>query len=89
MTMQYSTCELCGRETTCARHHVYFGNANRKLSEKWGMVAWLCPECHQHGANAVHRNRFSDLKLKRKYQRIFEERYPNESFIKIFGRNYL
>lgn len=53
------------------------------------MVAWLCPECHQYGANAVHRNRFSDLKLKRKYQRIFEERYPDESFIKIFGRNYL
>lgn len=53
------------------------------------MVAWLCPECHQYGANAVHRNRFSDLKLKERYQRKFEQEHPNESFIKIFGRNYL
>ena len=27
--------------------------------------------------------------LKRKYQKIFEERFPDESFLLIFGRNYL
>lgn len=80
-------CELCGKPAD-HRHHV-FGGCNRKLSEKYGLVADLCHLCHINSNYAVHRNRFSDLKLKRKYQRMFEERYPEESFIKIFGRNYL
>jgi len=83
------TCEICGRDVECARHHVFFGSANRKLSERWGMVARLCPFCHQYGPRAVHRCRETDLMLKREYQRIFEANYPDESFIAIFGRNYL
>lgn len=81
-------CELCGRETTCVRHHVFFGTANRKLSEKYGMVAMLCPDCHTNSGRAVHRNRLYDLKLKQSYQVEFEKRYPDEDFIKVFGRNY-
>jgi len=83
------TCELCGREGCVTRHHVYFGSANRRLSEKWGMVAMLCPDCHQNGPHAVHRCRETDLMIKRKYQRIFEETHTRVLFIGIFGRNYL
>ena len=83
------TCEICGRERQINRHHVFFGSANRKLSEKWGMVAILCPDCHQNGKNAVHRCRDTDLRLKEKYQRKFEEEHTREEFRAIFGRSYL
>lgn len=82
------TCEICGRYPTEV-HHVFFGTANRKLSEKWGMVARLCPKCHKDGKLAAHRCRETDLMLKMRYQRIFEETHSREEFVKIFGRNYL
>ena len=84
------TCEICGNECfVYMRHHVFFGTANRKLSEKWGMVAILCPDCHQNGPRAVHKCREEDLKLKRKYQAVFEEKHgTREEFMKIFGKNY-
>jgi hypothetical protein len=82
-------CELCGRDTHCAHHHVYFGVANRRLSEKYGLVARLCPDCHQNGFRAVHRCRDTDLMMKRKYQLIFEEKHSRQDFMRIFGRNYL
>jgi len=84
------TCEICGKECFAyMRHHVFFGTANRKLSEKWGMVAILCPDCHQNGENAVHRRRETDLRLKEKYQRKFEEEHTRTLFMVTFGRNYL
>ena len=82
-------CEICEREGQTTRHHVYFGVANRKLSEKYDMVADLCPDCHQYGKTAVHNCRTTDLRLKEKYQRIFEETHTREEFREIFGRSYL
>lgn len=82
-------CELCGREGKTERHHVFFGRANRKLSEKYNMVACLCPDCHQYGAQAVHRCRSTDLLLKIEYQRRFEEEHTREEFVRVFGRNYI
>ena len=83
------TCELCGRDTACHRHHCFYGTANRRLSEKYGLVARLCPDCHQNAPHAVHRCRDTDLMLKRKYQRIFEEKHTREEFRKVFGKSYL
>jgi predicted RNA-binding Zn-ribbon protein involved in translation (DUF1610 family) len=82
-------CEICGRQCECARHHVFFGSANRKLSEKYNMVAWLCPDCHQYGPRAVHRCREADLILKQRYQRIFEAEHGSAVFMEVFKRNYL
>lgn len=82
-------CELCGREGQTNAHHVFFGTANRKLSDKWGMVAMLCPDCHQNGPRAVHRCRETDLVFKRRYQEIFEKEHSREEFRRIFGRSYL
>lgn len=82
-------CELCGRFMLCARHEVFFGSGNRKKSIRYGMTAYLCPDCHQNGTRAVHRCRETDLMLKERYQRKFKQEHPEESFIKIFGRSYL
>ena len=80
-----STCEICGLETECARHHVFFGTANRKQSEDWGMVAWLCPACHLR----VHSHWPTNLALKQKHQERFMRDYTLDRFMKIFGKNYL
>ena len=69
-------------------HHVFFGTANRKLSEKHGLKVWLCQE-HHRGNTGVHNNRVLDLLLKEIAQRKFEETHHRQDFIKIFGKSYL
>jgi len=85
--MDWTPCEICGATAT-ERHHVY-GAANRKHSEKWGAVVWLCPACHRTGKHAVHRDYKTAVMLKCKYQAIFEAQYGHDAFMKIFARNYL
>lgn len=79
-------CELCGR-VAVHRHHV-FGAANPKHSETYGLVASLCLHCHTGSNESVHLCRETDLVLKRRYQKYFEQQHPRESFIKVFGRSY-
>lgn len=81
-------CLICGSYNWIEKHHV-FGGPNRKNSEKYGMVIDLCHYCHNEPPYGVHFNHKNDLQLKQKYQRLFAERYPNENFMGIFGRNYL
>lgn len=56
-------CLLCGSEMGLERHHVFFGNPNRKKSEENGLWVWLCPDCHR-GPLGVHRNRRTDMMVK-------------------------
>lgn len=81
-------CFVTGRTDGLQRHHI-FGAANRKLSEKYGLCVWLRPEWHNASNYAVHFNRAFDLRLKRYAQREFEAIYDRETFIKLFGKNYL
>ena len=80
-------CFVCGRYGT-EIHHTFFGNPNRKWSEKYKCVIGLCPE-HHRGNTGVHFNRELDLTMKRVAQRRFAEVYPELDFLAIFGRNYL
>lgn len=82
-------CELCGSPVWIERHHVFFGAGQRQRSEQYGMVADLCHYCHNEPPKGVHHNRKTDLMVKRRYQRIFEETHTREEFMQIFGRNYL
>ncbi len=98
---QVKECLLCRRESEetgyygplpaagLHRHHIMFGTANRKLSEKFGLWCWLCPDHHEHGPAAVHRNRETDLYLKRLAQERFEELMSHDDWMRIFGRNYI
>ena len=70
-------------------HHIFFGTANRRLSEKYGLKVWLCQFHHNVGELSVHNNRKNDLILKEIAQREFERTYPEKKFINIFGRDYL
>lgn len=81
-------CYICkGRASE--EHHVIYGTANRKLSEKYGLKVYLCPFCHRIGKQAVHKNTSTDIKVKQAAQQIFNEVYPDLDFLTIFGRNYL
>lgn len=47
-------CIVCGRPRE-AVHHVFFGTALRKISDKHGFVVPLC-NYHHNGAAGVHNN---------------------------------
>lgn len=86
-------CFLCGLHIHTETHHIFFGRANRKLSDKYGLVVNLCPECHRTGKHAVHGAYGADNKQKlfeygqRKFMR--EQNASIADFVKIFGKNYL
>lgn len=80
-------CFFCGRYGT-EIHHIFFGNPNRKWSDKYKCVVGLCAD-HHRGNNGVHFNRELDLTLKKIGQKKFEETYPELNFMGIFGKNYL
>lgn len=87
MANRYGYCHLCGRYGNLDRHHVY-GGGFRKKSERYGMVCYLCRNCH----NAVHFSNESKnlmLRLRKEFQLKFMKKYPNKDFMKEFGRNYL
>ncbi|MCM1057908.1 MAG: hypothetical protein NC517_09910 [Firmicutes bacterium] len=92
---QDHTCYLCmvlHSDFTAKRtqeHHVIFGTANRKMSEKYGLKVYLCLEHHENGREAVHRNAANALLIKKDAQRAFKERWPELDFRKIFGKNFL
>lgn len=92
--MTEKKCFLCGRNGSADpldRHHI-FGGPDRKNSEKYGLVVYLCHnDCHIFGREAVHRNASNMLMVKQYGQRkaMQEQGWTVEDFIKKFRKNYL
>ena len=107
MPTDRDTCYICGcflDTWNRHEHHIFYGSANRKISEREGLKVFLCKECHTQGKHAVHRrpNKGYDEMLRKDAQTLWEERYINahpyeenaketarEAFIALFGRSYL
>lgn len=70
-------------------HHVIFGWANRKLSEKHGLKVYLCLQHHEIGKEAIHQNNEINKMVQAYAQRVFEKKFPERNFREIFGRNYI
>ena len=70
-------------------HHVIFGRANRKLSEKHGLKVYLCIWHHEIGEEAVHKNASINKMVQAYAQRAFEKKWPEKDFFEIFRRNYI
>lgn len=90
---QEEECFVCKTTYQLERHHCIYGRGLRPLSDKYGLTVWLCAR-HHRGAfgnadAAVHFNKALDLKIKQIAQRAFEARYPEKSFLQVFGKNYL
>ena len=107
MPTDRDTCYVCGcylESWNRNEHHIFYGTANRKVSEREGLKVYLCRECHTQGRYSVHRNpnKGADKTLKMDAQTLWEQRYINahpneenaekaarEAFRTLFGRSYL
>ena len=82
-------CFVCGTTLNLHEHHVFFGTANRKKAEDYGLKVYLCQE-HHTGSHGVHFNKALDEGLKMLAQSKFEELYGSrEDFIREFGKSVL
>ena len=83
-------CYICGTTINLHLHHVFYGTANRKLSDADGCVIYLCLE-HHTGNSGVHHNKQLDLTIKAKCQMQWEKTFnkTSDDFIQRYGRNYL
>lgn len=83
-------CIVCGTIFNLHRHHIFYGTANRRLSEKHGCWCYLCGYHHNLSAKGVHFNKSLDDGLKRLTQeRLEAQGWTREQFMDTFGRNYL
>lgn len=53
------------------------------------MKVWLTHDEHNEPPDGVHFNKALRRELERAGQQAFKRKYPQLSFISIFGRNYL
>ena len=90
LTNDLEHCYICG-STTVAIHHVFYGTANRKLSDKHGFILPLHPRWHTESNDAVHRgNKELDTKLKALAQTYYETHIGSRTdFILEFGKSWL
>lgn len=83
-------CYECSSTQMVEEHHIFYGTANRKKSEKYGLKVHLCYIHHRDSAHGVHGgNHKLDRKLKEIGQQEFEKKYGHEKFMQEFGKNYL
>ena len=82
-------CLVCGTRTGLHYHHIFGGNANRRISDKHGFTCWLCGNHHNLTDDGIHFNRELDTMVKKACQRKFEETHSRSEFMSLIGRNYL
>lgn len=82
-------CYITGSQTHLHKHHVFFGNGNRKISEENGFWVWLRADWHNLSDYGVHFNKTLDLSLKQACQRKYEETHSRAEFMALIGKNYL
>ena len=80
-------CYLCGCERNLELHHIFGGVANRPLSQRYGLVVWLCAKCHR-GIDGAQYCKEVNLRLKQEAQRAFVARHGTEEWMKLFKKNY-
>lgn len=87
---QDKECLICSTTLDLHKHHVFYGTANRKKSEQYGMTVWLCGRHHNMSTDGIHFVRELDIAVKREAQKVFEREIgTREFFIQEFGKNYL
>lgn len=82
MNTASGVCFICGRETETARHEIFYGEGERKLSKLFGLWVNLCPECHAE----VHEDKRTGKgkRLAEDGKAAFISRYSEALFIKVF-----
>ena len=83
-------CYVCGTTLNLHLHHIFYGTANRSLSDKDGCVVYLCVD-HHTGTTGVHHNQKLNITLKQKCQIAWQEQNNKtvEDFIDRYGKSYI
>ena len=68
-------CFICRNPHYVELHHIFYGTANRKLSDRYGLTVWLCPY-HHRGSAGAHFNPRLDAYLREVAELRFKEEYP-------------
>lgn len=87
LTDNLDICFFCGKPRQQI-HHV-MNAANKKKSEKYGLLLPVCALCHYLIHNNSSDKELNMLAVRRLGQRRFEELYSRDLWIKEFGKNYL
>ena len=82
-------CYITGDTQGLHKHHIYFGNPNRRISEENGFWVWLRYDWHNGAGYGVHFDRNLDLRFKRECQERYEESHSREEFRRLIGKSYL
>lgn len=83
-------CYFCKTTQNLEDHHIFFGTANRKVSEKYGLKVWLCHDHHTGTNESVHQSKLMDRCLKILGQEFYECNYGDRNdFRRDFGKSYL
>lgn len=84
-------CYITGQTNNLHKHHIYFGNPNRKISEREGFWVYLAGYLHNQSNIGVHGKdgHELDIMLKQHCQRKYEETHTREEFIQLIGKSYL
>lgn len=78
-------CFRCGKRGRLDLHHIMHGNANRRWSSRFGLLCWMCRDCH----TLVHCDALENKRLQRIAQQAFEQNYTHAERMRIFKKNYL
>lgn len=83
-------CFVCKATYNLHLHHIFFGTANRKISDKNGFTVYLC-QYHHEGTFGVHGKEGNKLNLylKRICQKEYEKDHTREEFIRLIGQSYI
>ena len=81
-------CYICGSTRNLELHHVMSGTANRRLSDRYGLVVFLCRD-HHTGSIGVHNDIILKQRLERDAQRAYESIYGHRAWMQMFRKNYL
>ena len=83
-------CFVCGTPLDLHRHHIFYGVANRIISEKEGCWCYLCGKHHNMSNDGVHHNYAFNITLKKYCQEKWEAKNGDRNdFIRVFGKSYL
>ena len=105
--IQYDKTFCFCQDETCGgileEHHCVYGRGRKKISDKEGLVVYLC-SIHHRGTNGVHGKNGAELSLKLKkiaqeaWESKYIEEYPyknhakeaaREAWIRMMDMNYL
>lgn len=84
-------CYITGQTNNLHKHHIFFGNPWRRISEENGFWVYLAGYLHNQSNQGVHGKdgKELDTMLKQHCQMKYEETHSREEFMRLIGKNYL